>query len=361
MSKQREESEELDRFTRKHRRKTGIPEEYEEEKEISESVSMKTFEKDPEMATAYIEFLKCRSRRAATINSLKTKMQKTLLSELWERMAEEQERAFDREIASQVLDQSRYEKQILTKLCEVREQQNIMVENQRILENMTLETNELEHRASVERETNLASRAQKEVDIECQRMCELRQKLREEKIRRVKEKHWEICSEVVNDMVDLAMKITIYRETTGEHVPRIILREWETLFLGCQPIFEQEMSINLDEIWDEEETEDIFEEMSEAKLGKMETLQEGLFDDYLEANAPWDEFLPMLAEDAQEMLDLGRAVFGFVVHRLLNYLRADRSHQSVANFLTEIHPRRDNCRRHEYDGARDDANVARKM
>ncbi|XP_076232985.1 sperm flagellar protein 2 [Calliopsis andreniformis] len=337
MDSRKEVSEELDRFARKHRLKTRSFDEYEEKTAMVEEELAARVQEDPKMATAYVEWLKSRSKRAATMTALKTKMQKALLSDLWKRIAEKQEETFDRAIASRVLDQSRYEKQIVTKLCEVREQKNIMAENQRILENMTLETNEAEYRASIERQKDLESKMNKDVEIECQRMCELRQRLRAEKIERMKQKHWKICREAAEDLIDLATRIAIYRKENDGHVPRATLREWETLFLKCQPIFDKDVSLEIGDDMEEEDKQDMFEEASRARIEKMEALQEALFDDYCEVNSPWNEYFPMLAEDTRDMFELGRMVLGYIVHRLLNYFRSDPADRARA-LLPKLNP-----------------------
>lgn len=105
-----EESLEAERFSRK----TGIkPKKIEDEIEKTEARE-RAFEKDlenvaedPEMARAYVEWLKCRKKRASTVSALNSKMQKTLLHQLWERISTDQEQVFDEAIANRTLEQSR--------------------------------------------------------------------------------------------------------------------------------------------------------------------------------------------------------------------------------------------------------------
>ncbi|XP_053987923.1 sperm flagellar protein 2-like [Hylaeus volcanicus] len=277
------------------------------------------------MAKAYVDWLKCRSKREATTNIIKSKMQKELLSELWERLAQQQERVFDEAIAARVLNQSTYEKRIVTKLCEVRNQKNIMAENQMIFETMTSEANETKMRMGLEREKDQASKLQKDFEIECQRMCELRQRLHEEKLRKLQERHCQFCRETVKEVINLALKIEDYRQTNDGLVPETILREWKTMFVRCQPITDDEIEveIDVDTDTDNEEEDSLFEKISKIKQERIEVLQDGLLEDYLETNPPWDAFAPMVAEDARETFELGRVVLGYVVHRLLNYIHAD--------------------------------------
>lgn len=64
---------------------------------------------DADMAKSYVEWLKNRKKQAVTFSALKSKMQKNIISKLWERMSEKQDRTLDEELAKRVLDQSRYE------------------------------------------------------------------------------------------------------------------------------------------------------------------------------------------------------------------------------------------------------------
>ena len=352
-----EQSEELDRFALRHvvqRKKLSKKddEQKDESAEIEEKVErerrgkrcdrekedasgeeLKTIGHDPEMARLYVEWLKDRRKRATTAAALKSKMQKALLGELWERIAERQERTFDETIARRVLDQSRYEKQIVTKLCEVREQKNVMAENQKLVEDITLEARELEHRASYERAQESRSKRQKEIETECARVCELRRRLRLAKIRKIREKHWTLCREVVEDLATIVLNVAEHRRVNDGHVPLTLLSEWKTLFLKSQPIFDEE--IPYDARLQKEELDLLLKSDVWMKIGNIDALRDALFDDYLETKPPWDESLPEIGEESREIARLGRLVLGHVVHRLLNGLYAkplDRSQILLSKF-----------------------------
>ncbi|CAK9812941.1 Sperm flagellar protein 2 [Anthophora quadrimaculata] len=341
----KEESEELDRFARKHRvrkekrlqkrEKLGAAAE-EEEGEEEEEEELEAAVEDPEMAKMYVECLKNRRKRAATTTALKKKMLKALLSELWERMAEKQERVFDEVIAKRVLDQSRYEKQIVTKLCEVREQKNLMAENQKVVEDITLEAKEVEHRASYEGVKDMASQRDKDVEIECQRMCELRRRLFEEKVRKLREKHWKYCRQVADDLSSIALNIAEHRRVNHGQVPFTLLSEWRSLFRRSQPIFEEQIPYTVSQGSSKEELDEGLPKSDLwSKFDDVDVLRDALFDDYLETNPPWDVSLPILGEDTQETLTLGRVVLGYIVHRLLEGLYArplDRSKSLLRKF-----------------------------
>lgn len=86
-----------------------IPKKKLEREEEESEEDLKPIGDDPDMAKSYIEWLKNRRKQKLTSSALKSKMQKSIISELWERMSEKQDRTFDEELAKRVLDQSRYE------------------------------------------------------------------------------------------------------------------------------------------------------------------------------------------------------------------------------------------------------------
>ena len=109
------------------------------------------------MAKAYVAWLKSRSKpRHHPERSKNPRCKKALLSELWERIEGETGESFgrgDRQAESWSSPTTRSRSS--PSCARFRDQKNIMAENQKILEDMTLEANEVEHRASVEREKDM--------------------------------------------------------------------------------------------------------------------------------------------------------------------------------------------------------------
>ena len=102
---QKKQSKELDQFAMKH---LVLKKKLDKDEEESEE-DLKPIGDDADMAKSYVEWLKNRKKQAVTFSALKSKMQKNIISKLWERMSEKQDRTLDEELAKRVLDQSRYE------------------------------------------------------------------------------------------------------------------------------------------------------------------------------------------------------------------------------------------------------------
>lgn len=181
-NKKQEEIETLDKFTRKHpARKTKKRYQVVECCPSKRSLDVSCVE-DPAAAAEYIDFLKKRSGKAAKSHELKLKTQTTMMAEAWERLLRKQDRSFDEALGRQVLNQSRYEKQMLRKLCEVRDLRNRIVENRRMVDAMLLKARESEQRLKEDRHQERMKEERKDVEMEVCRLRELRQRIREEKV-----------------------------------------------------------------------------------------------------------------------------------------------------------------------------------
>lgn len=176
----------------------------------------------------------------------------------------------------------------------------------------------------------------------------------------MKEKHQEICSEIVNDLADIAVKIADYHQANG-HIPDSIWNEWRMSFLQNQPIFElveylndveekevvkeikneEKVKINEDDKMmvkndanseekarNEEEKIKIEKELkaeekqrlAQLELERQRSLADADFESYRDLASPWDQFTPKRDEETEDVYRLGCVVLGYVVHRLLEVL-----------------------------------------
>ncbi|KAK2581189.1 hypothetical protein KPH14_007991 [Odynerus spinipes] len=311
---------ELDEFAQKHRVRHSKRDVYDpcQADKLYDEVEIPT--EDPEAAKAYISWLKARKRKEKIENSLKTRMQGMLLSELWERLSENQEKTIDESLARRVLDQSHYEKQMITKLGEVRKQKDVITENRRVVDQLILDAKETKLRSEQERMREEFVWESEDVDMEYQRLRELHRRIRKERLKKIREKHARVCLEVLQDLADIAVKAAECRSSNDGCVPKAIWNEWKALFLKCQPIFEPLE----EEEWDQEEEtqqqDERIEEIMQSRLEREATLNEADFESYHTFGSPWDEYVPPIEPETEEILRLGELVLGYIVHRLLEFV-----------------------------------------
>lgn len=173
-------------------------------------------------------------------------------------------------------------------------------------------------------------------------------------MRRMREKHRDICLKIMQDLADIAIKMADYRQANNNHIPYSIWNEWKTSFLRNQPIFELEE--HLDDV--DEQMEDIEEiknkeEIIEDKIGmkneekiknkeeikikkklkteekqkliqleleRQRSLADTDFESYRDLSLPWAQFVSKEEEKDEEVIRLGGIVLGYIVHRLLEIL-----------------------------------------
>ncbi|KAI4486495.1 hypothetical protein M0804_005865 [Polistes exclamans] len=312
---------EMNDFANKHRIKSSKSDIYDPCLTDKLYDEIEVSEENPDAAKAYISWLKNRKRKDNIDNTIKSGMQNTLLSELWKTLIEKREKSFDELLARRVLDQSHYEKQIVTKLSEVLNQKNVMTENRRIVDQLMLDAKENKVRLEQERKREEYDWEYENVDMEYRRLSELHRKIRKEKLNKLREKHERICREVIEDLIDIALKVVEYRSSNECYVPKAIWNEWKTLFLKCQPIFDPfENEFPKKEEKEEEEEENI-EEIVQSRLDREEVLNEANFESYHTLQSPWDEYVPPMTDpEIEEILKLGELVLGYIVHRLLEFV-----------------------------------------
>lgn len=320
------EKKELDEFTKKHMIKETdkLPDSCEDIR-VPSAGQAKPPRVDKEAAKAYTKSLKSKRRQEEATRSFKSRMQKSLLSELWDQVLSDQEMELDEIVARKVLHQSQYEKQLMRKLCEIKSEKTRMAGNRRIVEELLQSTRESEERLEQERAKEVLVRESEEVEAEHRRMKELERKINEETARRKLMKLRRIGEEVVEDIIDITVRSAEYKiASNDDSVPKSLLSEWKALFVKSQPIVEASESIvrpDIDEVErgeEDEDTDDEFEE--EIDLARNDMLNDEDFENYNKIRSPWNDFVPDVDVEAREFLDLGLLVLGYIVHKILDSL-----------------------------------------
>ena len=181
--KKQKQSEILDEFTRKHL-VCKTTKKYQVECCPSKRILDVSCIEDPTAAAEYIDFLKKRSKKTDKCHELKLKTQTMMMVEAWERLLRKQDRSFDEALGRRVLNQSRYEKQMLRKLCEVRDLRNRIVETRRIVDTMLLKARDNDLQFKQYRHEETIKEERNDVKMEICRMRELHQRIHEEKVSR---------------------------------------------------------------------------------------------------------------------------------------------------------------------------------
>lgn len=178
----------------------------------------------------------------------------------------------------------------------------------------------------------------------------------------MREKYQGICSEIVNDLVDITVRIADYRQANGNHISNSIWNELKMSFLKSQPLFEfvdhfDDVKEDVEEIKNEkqmkvneyDENDEIVENSARRNSGERIRNEDGIkigkelkaeeeqrlvqlelerqrslvdadFESYCNLTSPWDQFVPKREEGVEEVYKLGCVVLGYIVHSLLEIL-----------------------------------------
>ncbi|XP_057326944.1 uncharacterized protein LOC130668606 [Microplitis mediator] len=279
----------------------------------------------PEAAKKYIEELKARRKREAEIQQRSNQIQNTVLSRFWEKFENDRERKFDEITARTVLRQSRYEKKMVTKLCEIHAQKDRLAANRQMVDELMFKAKEDHARLIQESKREMKLWDNEELGDEARRFNELQRRMQDEKKEKVKLEIIKTAQDIVGDLVVLAVN------SVDSEIPRSLWNKWKSLFIKGIKIFPSRQEASNEghntvenrfgskadyEDKSEQEPKEDPEVISDYNLQEDALIDKDLYD-YLNINAPWSEFTPEIDQQNKEFIDLGSVVLGYVVNKLL--------------------------------------------
>ncbi|XP_013931795.1 PREDICTED: sperm flagellar protein 2-like isoform X1 [Thamnophis sirtalis] len=218
---------------------------------------------------------------------------------------EAQEEAYrEEQLVNRLMRQSQQERRIAVQLMHVRHEKEVLWQNRIHREKQFEERRLKEFQEALDREEALAKQEKIELAEQALREKQLHTKLAAERAEARYKKHYDICWEVVEQIIDLATKIGEYRTLTNNLIPAKIMRDWKELFLKGKPIYEQ---ADVSDLSDEPTPEQLVE------LDKINLLDEKDYDEY---KAMVEEWYPP-EEIRINKPPPDNVILGHVIHRLM--------------------------------------------
>ncbi|KAF5287915.1 hypothetical protein FQA39_LY15619 [Lamprigera yunnana] len=282
-----------------------------------------TFKENANVSASILTKLKIKRRQEVKDNEIKVQQQKFMLMELWKKLLEEQGKELETEISKKMLKQSVFEKQMSTKMFEVRQQKDNIMQNCKCINDEILRRREEEFMEHVFLRNKCAPDQKDNYYFEKYRMLELHRRLYAEKQRLKSEREMKMCTDVVKYLVDLSIRYSEYKDEHKIEPCRCVMKEWVNLFIKDQPLTPY-MDDLTDLTVDTEIPEDA-EEIFYLEFYRQEALDEREFEDYMNLEWPWelDQLLPHLRSNLLD-IELGMNVLGHGVHRVLYKLYPSR-------------------------------------
>lgn len=120
-------------------------------------------------------------------------------------------------------------------------------------------------------------------------------------------KHYEICYEIVGQIVDLSCKVAEYRELTDDLIPPKLWRDWHNLFRTGKPLYPEEKPLeNLKELDKVFNADSAY--MDEFTI---QLLDEHDFTEYKEMIGEWEP-----PEKINGDINLENKIVGHIINRL---------------------------------------------
>ncbi|XP_032754683.1 sperm flagellar protein 2 isoform X2 [Rattus rattus] len=214
---------------------------------------------------------------------------------------EAQEEAYrEEQLIHRLMRQSQQERRIAVQLMHVRHEKEVLWQNRIFREKQFEERRLKDFQDALDREAALAKQAKIDFAEQTLRAKEIHEKIAMERAQQRYEKHYGICAEILDQILDLCTKVADYRLLTNNLIPHKMMHDWKELFFSGNPIYEQTEQT--------ESTED-----HHVELNKMNLLDSKDYEDYKNMTGEW-----ALPEDmANSSPPSNNNILGHVLLRLI--------------------------------------------
>ncbi|XP_042089813.1 sperm flagellar protein 2 isoform X2 [Ovis aries] len=218
---------------------------------------------------------------------------------------EAQEEAYrEEQLINRLMRQSQQERRIAVQLMHVRHEKEVLWQNRIFREKQYEERRLKDFQDALDREAALARQAKIDFEEQALRDKEIHEQIAIERAQARYKKHYSICAEILDQILDLSTKVADYRLLTNNLIPYKLMHDWKELFFHGKPIYEQASLRHLPA------------KLSAEHLVEME--KRNLLD-----NNDYEEYKNMVGEWAlpEEMVEnlppSNNCILGHVIHRLI--------------------------------------------
>ncbi|XP_038067047.1 sperm flagellar protein 2-like isoform X1 [Patiria miniata] len=282
---------------------TYLQQQQEEEKSKPELVQLIR----PASNDEYISKIRKRLQEDATARQEREKRRrKVLVDQLKAHDAQEEARR-EELLVNRLMRQSQQERRIATQLLQLRHEKAVICQNRIFREQQYEERRQRDFQEALDKEAELARLAKLEYIEQTKQDKELHDKIAQERAEAKYLKRYNICQDILLDLVDLSCKVGKYRELTEKQLPAKLMREWKMLFSSGKPLYEQPI---------EGQDEEPVESAEDQLLGKerQSLLDEGDFLEYRNMVGEWQPPVDCDIKGPQK----NNAVLGHILARIFS-------------------------------------------
>ncbi|XP_073093323.1 sperm flagellar protein 2 isoform X7 [Manis javanica] len=232
---------------------------------------------------------------------------------------EAQEEAYrEEQLINRLMRQSQQERRIAVQLMHVRHEKEVLWQNRIFREKQYEERRLKDFQDALDREAALAKQAKIDFEEQALREKEIHEQIAVERAQARYKKHYSICAEILDQILDLSTKVSDYRMLTNNLIPYKLMHDWKELFFNGKPIYSQASIKHLP-------AKPSAEQLTE--LEKRDLLDNNDYQEYKNMVGEWA--LP------EEMVDnlppSNNCILGHVLHRLI-----EKSFPQVESTVPEL-------------------------
>jgi adenylate kinase family enzyme len=287
------------------------------------SRKLKSIAGDNETATSSLksELIQSSKEEAERRKERETRRRKVLMAQI-KAIHDQEERNRELMLQDRLTRQCLQEKRIVTQLMQIRKEKD-NIRNNRILRLKQFEEErDKEFQRSLDMEASEARRINEEQQVLFKARQEKRQLLLQKKAQENYQKHYNICQNIMSQILDLCIKTVEYRKLTQNLIPAKLMRDWKVLFLTGKPLYEDYIDgCNLDV-----ESSMASGGSTEDKRDSEEVLDDVDIQEYLHMKHEWKPTDPSISPPSPS------PILTHIVHRLIDINNPPKTPPEPPNF-----------------------------
>ncbi|XP_071281661.1 sperm flagellar protein 2 isoform X1 [Agelaius tricolor] len=210
----------------------------------------------------------------------------------------------EEQLIYRLMKQSQHERRIAAQLMHVRHEKEVIRQNRIFREKQYEERRQKEFLEALDREVALAKQETIDNEEQITRERKYHEKIAAERAQARYKKHYSMCWEMIDQIIDISTKVGEYRQLTNNRVPLKLMLDWKELFLKGKPIYEQ---ASIQPLSDEPSPEQLVE------LNKISLLDEKDYGEYKHMTGEWSP----TEENSENKPPLNNNILGHVLRRLM--------------------------------------------
>ncbi|XP_008416454.1 sperm flagellar protein 2 isoform X1 [Poecilia reticulata] len=227
----------------------------------------------------YIEGIRQQLKENAMAREERQKRVDRFLMEQYKARESQQEAQLEEQMVRRLTRQTQQEQRLAEQLMQIRRQKEVILENRLFREEQYKCQRQKDFKEALDKEAVLAQHAKLARAEEIEKEIEFCKMVAAERALEKRLKHYGICSEILGQMIDMAVTVGEYRHITENLVPEKKYKEWKELFVRGIPFYDPQQ--------DTEPEIGFLETLSSSELKKEEVLNNLDYDEYTNMVGVW--------------------------------------------------------------------------